>query len=186
MPGYGFSDKPTQRGFGPEQIAEGGAALMERLGYDRYGIQGGDWGSIVSRWHAFNYPARALGLHLNMLVGGRPPEGEDPSSPEEIERSRSRSSFYLGAVGVPNTAENAYAQIQGTKPQTVGYALHDSPSGQAAWIARMTGTVWHVSPIAESLMMKRLLIGRSSVAYKTIACCESDRNDTPRPQVSIR
>jgi pimeloyl-ACP methyl ester carboxylesterase len=127
MPGYGFSDKPRKPGFGPEQVAEVGAQLMARLGYERYGIQGGDWGSIVSQWHAFNQPDRAIGLHINMVIGGRPPEGDDPSSPEELARSRERSSFY-------NTAENAYGQIQGTKPQTLGYALHDSPSGQAAWI----------------------------------------------------
>ena len=129
MPGYGFSDKPRAPGFGPEQIAEVGAELMARLGYGRYGIQGGDWGSIVSRWHAFNHPDRAVGLHLNMLVGG-PPPGADPTEgvpPEELRRSRSRQSFY-------NTAENGYAQIQGTKPQTLGYALNDSPAGQAAWI----------------------------------------------------
>ena len=175
MPGYGFSDKPTQRGFGPEQIAEVGAALMERLGYDRYGIQGGDWGSIVSRWHAFNYPDRALGLHLNMLVGGRPPEGEDPSSPEEIERSRSRSSFYLGAVGVPNTAENAYAQIQSTKPQTVGYALHDSPSGQAAWIVEKFRAWCDCDGDAESVFTRDELLTNIMIYWVTGTATSSAR-----------
>ena len=130
MPGYGFSDKPREPGFGPEQIAEVGAQLMARLGYDRYGIQGGDWGSIVSRWHAFNHPDRAVGLHINMLVAGAPRGVDDPTAgvpPEELERSQARSSFY-------NTAESGYSQIQGTKPQTLGYALNDSPAGQAAWI----------------------------------------------------
>ena len=130
MPGYGFSDKPRAPGFGPEQIAEVNAALMARLGYDRYGIQGGDWGSIVSRWNAFNHPEQAIGLHINMLIAGAPRGEGDPAAgvpPEELERSRARSSFY-------NTAESAYSQIQGTKPQTLGYALNDSPVGQAAWI----------------------------------------------------
>ena len=129
MPGYGFSDKPRNPGFGPEQIAEVGAKLMARLGYDRYGIQGGDWGAIVSRWHAFNHPEHAVGLHLNMLTAG-PPPGDDPTAgvpPEELERSQARQAFY-------RTAESAYGQIQGTKPQTIGYALNDSPAGQAAWI----------------------------------------------------
>ena len=129
MPGYGFSDKPRNPGFGPEQIAEVGAKLMARLGYDRYGIQGGDWGAIVSRWHAFNHPEHAVGLHLNMLIAG-PPSGGDPTAgvpPEELERSQARQAFYT-------TSENAYGQIQGTKPQTLGYALNDSPAGQAAWI----------------------------------------------------
>ena len=130
MPGYGFSDKPSGPGFGPEQIAEVNAALMARLGYDRYGIQGGDWGSIVSQWHPFNHPDQAVGLHLNMLTAG-PPSGVDDQTagvpPEELERSRARQAFY-------NTDESGYSQIQGTKPQTLGYALNDSPVGQAAWI----------------------------------------------------
>ena len=130
MPGYGFSDKPRAPGFGPEQIAEVNAALMARLGYDRYGIQGGDWGSIVSRWNAFNHPEQAIGLHINMLIAAAPRGEGDPAAgvpPEELERSRARSAFY-------NTAESGYSQIQGTKPQTLGYALNDSPAGQAAWI----------------------------------------------------
>ena len=130
MPGYGFSDKPRGPGFGPEQIAEVNAALMARLGYDRYGIQGGDWGSIVSQWHAFNHPDQAVGLHLNMLTAGPPSGVDDPTAgvpPEELERSRARQAFY-------NTDESGYSQIQGTKPQTLGYALNDSPVGQAAWI----------------------------------------------------
>ncbi len=130
MPGYGFSDKPRRAGFGPEQIAEVNAALMERLGYDRYGIQGGDWGAIVSRWHAFNHPEHAVGLHLNMLIAGPPRGVDDPTAgvpAAELERSRARQSFY-------NTAESGYSQIQGTRPQTLGYGLNDSPAGQAAWI----------------------------------------------------
>ena len=126
----GFSDKPRQPGFGPEQIAEVGAQLMVRLGYERYGIQGGDWGAIVSRWHAFNHPEQAVGLHLNMLIAGAPAGVDDPAAgvpPAELERSQARRSFY-------NTAESGYSQIQGTKPQTLGYGLNDSPAGQAAWI----------------------------------------------------
>ena len=130
MPGYGFSDKPHRPGFGLEQIAEVNARLMARLGYERYGIQGGDWGSIVSRWHAFNHPDNAVGLHINMVVAGPPRGVDDPNAgvpPEELARSRERQAFY-------NTDENGYARIQGTKPQTLGYALNDSPAGQAAWI----------------------------------------------------
>jgi pimeloyl-ACP methyl ester carboxylesterase len=130
MPGYGFSDKPRRPGFGPEQIAEVNAQLMARLGYERYGIQGGDWGSIVSRWHAFNHPDNAVGLHINMVVAAPPRDVDDPNEgvpPEELARSRERQAFY-------NTDENGYSRIQGTRPQTLGYALNDSPAGQAAWI----------------------------------------------------
>ena len=116
MPGYGFSDKPRESGFGPEKIAEVGAKLMARLGYDRYGVQGGDWRSIVSRWHAFNHPEQVVGLHINMLVAGPPSGVDDPTAGvpvEELERSRARQAFYTGD-------ENGYARIQATKPQTVG------------------------------------------------------------------
>ena len=126
MPGYGFSDKPRSPGFGPEQIAETGAQLMARLGYDRYGVQGGDWGSIVSRWHAFSHPEHVVGLHLNMLVANPPSGADDPTEgvpPEELERTRARQAFYTGD-------ENGYARIQATRPQTLGYALNDSPAGQ--------------------------------------------------------
>lgn len=130
MPGYGFSDKPRGPGFGPERIAAIGAQLMARLGYERYGVQGGDWGAAVSRWHAFNHPDRVVGLHLNMMIAGPPAGVEDPAAgvpAAEMERSRARRAFYNGE-------ENGYARIQATRPQTLGYALNDSPAGQAAWI----------------------------------------------------
>ena len=101
MPGYGFSDKPRAPGFGLEQIAEVNASLMARLGYERYGIQGGDWGSLVSQCHAFNHPERAIGLHINMATAGPPSGVDDPTvgvPPEELERSQARQAFY-------NTAE---------------------------------------------------------------------------------
>jgi pimeloyl-ACP methyl ester carboxylesterase len=130
MPGYGFSDRPQVRGVGPEQVGDINAQLMERLGYERYGLQGGDWGAIVSRWHAFKHPSPVVGLHLNMLIAG-PPEGvADPEAgvPEaELARMRDRRAFFQGP-------ETGYSQIQGTKPQTLGYSLNDSPAGQAAWI----------------------------------------------------
>ena len=130
MPGYGFSDKPREPGFGPEQIADVNAKLMARLGYERYGTQGGDWGSIVSRWHAFKHPEQVAGLHINMVVAEPPAGVDDPTAgvpPEELQRSLARQAYYTGE-------ENGYAQIQGTKPQTLGYGLNDSPAGQAAWI----------------------------------------------------
>ena len=130
IPGYGFSDHPRNRGFGPEPAADLNAQLMERLGYERYGLQGGDWGSIISRWHAFKYPGQVIGLHLNVAGAPPPPGVEDPEAgiPEaELERMRARAAFFRGP-------EDGYSHQQGTKPQTLGYGLTDSPAGQAAWI----------------------------------------------------
>ena len=129
LPGYGFSGKPTERGYNPERMADVLAALMERLGYERYGAQGGDWGAIISRALAGNYGDRLIGLHSNFVTAGPPPGSADPNegvSAEELARRRERAESFADGRG--------YQAIQGTKPQTLGYGLNDSPAGLAAWI----------------------------------------------------
>jgi len=129
IPGFGFSDKPTERGYGPAQMGDIFAKLMERLGYDRYGAQGGDWGSAITRRVASEHPDKVIGLHLNLVFAGPPPGAANPEADvplAELERMRERQEFWA--------PEQGYSAIQGTKPQTLGYALNDSPAGQAAWI----------------------------------------------------
>ena len=129
LPGYGFSGKPTETGYNPERMADVLAGLMERLGYDRYGAQGGDWGAVISRVLAGNYGDRLIGLHSNRMTAGPPPGGADPNegvSAEELERRRERAEAF--------SDDGGYQAIQSTKPQTVGYGLNDSPAGLAAWI----------------------------------------------------
>jgi microsomal epoxide hydrolase len=128
LPGYGFSGVPEETGFNPERMADVLAGLMERLGYDRYGAQGGDWGAIISRVLAGNYGDRLIGLHSNFITGG-PPQGVDPTegvSAEEMALQRERAASFADGRG--------YQSIQGSKPQTLGYGLNDSPAGLAAWI----------------------------------------------------
>ncbi len=125
LPGFGFSDKPDEPGYSPEKIAHLLAALMERLGYQRYGLQGGDWGAIINRYHAFHYSDRVIGLHSNFVLADDA-GGQATATPEELEQRTRRAEYMLNEVG--------YQQIQGTKPQTIGYALNDSPAGLAAWI----------------------------------------------------
>ena len=171
MPGYGFSDKPREPGFGPEQIANTNAKLMARLGYDRYGVQGGDWGSIVSQWHAFNHADVVAGMHINMVVAGPPPDMEDPTAgvpPEELERSQARQAFYT-------TDENGYAQIQGTKPQTVGYGLNDSPVGQAAWIVEKFRAWCDCGGDPESIFTKDELLTNIMIYWVTETATSSAR-----------
>jgi len=170
IPGYGFSDKPRSPGFGPEQIAEVNAALMARLGYERYGIQGGDWGSIISSRHAFNHPEQTIGLHLNMLIGGPPPGGDptDGVPPEELARSQARRSFYT-------TAESGYSQIQGTKPQTLGYALNDSPAGQAAWIVEKFRAWCDCNGDPESIFTKDEMLTNITIYWVTQTATSSAR-----------
>ncbi len=129
LPGYGFSAAPTRPGTGPYQTAELWLRLMTGLGYQRFGAQGGDWGASVSTWMAHRFPEHVAGLHLNFIPGSyRPPLGEDapPLSSEEAD--------FLVTVAAWAEAEGGYRHIQGTKPQTLSYALTDSPVGLAAWI----------------------------------------------------
>ena len=128
LPGFGFSGKTAERGYSPERMSDILATLMARLGYERYGAQGGDWGGIISRSLAGNYPEHVIGLHSNFILGG-PAPGVDPTagvSPEEAAMREERTQAF--AEG------SAYQEIQGTKPQSLGWALNDSPAGLAAWI----------------------------------------------------
>lgn len=128
MPGYGFSDHPREPGMDPERIAALWAELMQGLGYARFGAQGGDWGSMVSTYLGFRHAQQVAGVHLNMVVAFPP----DPASPadgltqEELIPLMEAQQFLKEETG--------YQRIQGTKPQTLSYALNDSPAGLAAWI----------------------------------------------------
>ncbi len=126
LPGYGFSDKPTGTGWGVEKIADTWAALMARLGYDRYAAQGGDWGAMVTSCIGAQDPAHCLGIHLNMAIAPPTPESMDDLS--ELEQSA------LAGMQHYNDKDSGYSKQQSTRPQTLGYALVDSPAGQAAWI----------------------------------------------------
>lgn len=124
MPGYGFSQAARDPGMNVEQIARIEAALMQRLGYERYGAQGGDWGSAVSTELARVDADHCAGIHLNMVFAPPPPD-EQPS--EDHRKLLAKMKRFQGE-------ETGYSRIQGTKPQTLGYGLNDSPAGLAAWI----------------------------------------------------
>jgi microsomal epoxide hydrolase len=129
MPGYGFSGPTRTTGWDVQRVAEVEAKLMARLGYARYGAQGGDWGALVTTHLGLLDPGHVAGIHLNMVVAGPPPGVANPAeglSPKELQG--------LGDMAVFQKNETGYQQIQGTKPQTLGYALNDSPAGLAAWI----------------------------------------------------
>ncbi|CCM78259.1 epoxide hydrolase family protein [Rhizobium mesoamericanum] len=136
MPGYGFSGKPTTTGWGPDRIARVWAELMKRLGYQRYVAQGGDWGSPVSSAMARLAPEGLLGIHIN-LPAVVPPEvaavltqgGPAPDSLTAEERATFDALNTSAKMG-----NRSYAIMMGTRPQTVGYGLTDSPAGLAAWM----------------------------------------------------
>jgi pimeloyl-ACP methyl ester carboxylesterase len=125
LPGFGWSDKPASSGWGLERIARAWDALMVSLGYERYGAQGGDWGSAVSGTLGEVAPERVAAVHLNM-ASVAPGTFDDPT-PSELANRAAEREFQRSGRG--------YSAIQSTRPQTLGYALTDSPAGQAAWIA---------------------------------------------------
>ena len=128
MPGYGFSDHARTPGMDAEKIAALWAELMRGLGYPRFGAQGGDWGAMVSTYLGANHADVVCGIHLNMVIAFPP----DPANPldgltqDEVVDMMPMQTFLQEETG--------YQRIQGTKPQTLGYALNDSPAGLAAWI----------------------------------------------------
>jgi epoxide hydrolase len=127
LPGYGFSGKPTETGWGLERIAKAWTELMSRLGHgDHFVAQGGDWGSAVTSMLGTQAPAGLKAIHINMVFA-RPTE-EDMADLTPAEQAALLSLQDYGTKG------NGYAQQQSTRPQTLGYGLADSPVGQAAWI----------------------------------------------------
>jgi len=125
LPGYGFSGKPTDTGWTVQRIARAWALLMERLGYERYVAQGGDWGAAVTTALGASAPKGLAAIHLNMVVAF-PGRSESDCTDED----KARQDHYLRY----RKKEMGYYIQQMTRPQTLGYGLADSPSGQAAWI----------------------------------------------------
>jgi pimeloyl-ACP methyl ester carboxylesterase len=125
LPGYGFSGKPTTTGWGVPRVADAWIELMGRLGHDRWGAQGGDWGAAVTTAIGGRDTSGCIGIHLNMPLG-RP--GPDDEPVDDAERAA------LAALAHYQDRDSGYSKQQATRPQTLGYGLADSPAGQAAWI----------------------------------------------------
>lgn len=125
LPGYGFSDKPQATGWGVEKIADAWSTLMARLGYSQYFAQGGDWGSVITSYIARQDPEHCLGIHINMGIVAPDPNAENLTANE--------LSIMAGWKYYQDW-DSGYSKQQATRPQTLGYGLVDSPSGQAAWI----------------------------------------------------
>lgn len=136
IPGFGLSGPTRDTGWEFTRVAAAFAVLMERLGYRRYGAQGGDWGGAVSRELGRAHPDRVSGVHLNLLPGSSAvtePTALELAELTPYERERTLGSWRRGQEW--NREEAGYAVLQSTRPQTLAYALTDSPVGQLAWIA---------------------------------------------------
>ncbi|WP_369795106.1 epoxide hydrolase family protein [Halioglobus sp. HI00S01] len=126
LPGYGFSGKPTRTGMSADAIGRLWGKLMDRLGYDQYFAQGGDWGSIVTQAMGQSETEHCAGIHVNMPIAAPDPETMDDLTEAE-QQALTDLAFY-------NDWDSGYSKQQSTRPQSLGYGLADSPVGQMAWI----------------------------------------------------
>lgn len=160
LPGYGPSFTPGQKRFGVGDIADCFVELMTGvLGYPRFAAQGGDWGGFIASCLGVFHPDKLIGIHLNML--GLRPDLPPPPEPTEEERR------YLAEIAHWLKEETGYQWIQGTKPQTLAFALSDSPAGLAAWIAEKFRTWSDNDGTIESAISRDRLLGNISLYWFT-------------------
>jgi epoxide hydrolase len=164
IPGYGFSGPTQDRDWNVRRIAAAWDELMQRLGYQRYGAQGGDWGSAISRELGIVANEHIVGVHLNMLAPWVP----DNAELTDDERARVEKLRQFRTTG------SGYAAIQSTRPQTVAYGLTDSPAGQLAWIAEKFGE-WTDDGLPDDAVDRDQLLTNISVYWLTKTAGSSAR-----------
>ncbi|MGK2911783.1 MAG: epoxide hydrolase family protein [Sphingobium sp.] len=126
LPGYGFSEKPTAHGWNISRIAAAWITLMDRLGYDRWGTQGGDWGALVTEEIGRQAPPGCVGLHLNFCMIAL--------TPQEIADATFGERKMIADLRRYHDEQSSYLKMHTTSPQTLGYSLADSPAGLAGWM----------------------------------------------------
>jgi pimeloyl-ACP methyl ester carboxylesterase len=168
LPGYGFS-ADGGAGMNVKRIAEVFFELMTAvLGYQRFAVQGGDWGSAIASAIGHLFTANVIGVHVN-FVGLAPPEGRRAKDLDEDEKK------FLGEVDVFQRDETGYQQIQGTKPQTLAYGLNDSPAGLAAWIVEKFRTWSDCDGDVERRFTKDQLLTNVTIYWVTQSINSSTR-----------
>lgn len=159
LPGYGLSFRPGQPRFGVEQIADCMADLMSGLGHDRFAVQGGDWGASIGSSLAVRHAARLIGLHLNLLMVRRDALSL-PNMTEEERRYAEKLAHFM-------REETGYQWIQGTKPQTLAFALTDSPAGLAAWIGEKFRTWTDCDGLPENAVSRDRMLANIALYWFT-------------------
>jgi pimeloyl-ACP methyl ester carboxylesterase len=170
LPGYGFSDHALERGMDPKRIAGLWTRLMQKLGYGRFGAQGGDWGSVVSIMLGLDHAERMIGIHLNYIAGRFLLGGSLNAQPEE-----EIAKEYLGQLRAWWDAEGGYSHEQATKPQTLGYSLNDSPVGLAAWIIEKFRTWSDCAGEIDSILTRDELLTNIMIYWVTQTPASSAR-----------
>jgi pimeloyl-ACP methyl ester carboxylesterase len=181
LPGYGFSERPSSTGWDVPRIAAAWGELMGSLGYDRYVAQGGDWGSIVTSCLGARDP-RCVGIHLNMVIAEPGPDDQPLTEQEQA------ALVDLAEHGRTGTG---YSTQQGTRPQTLGYGLVDSPVAQAAWILEKFWAWTDCDTVPEDAIALDRLLDNVSVYWFTATGASSGRlywqgmRGYPREPVSV-
>ena len=166
LPGFGFSGKPTETGWSVTRIAAAWAELMKRLGYTHWAAQGGDWGAVVTSALGVLHPTGLLGIHLSSQYAF-PAQIPDSLSPEE-QYAVDTLAVYTGDMGGAN-------HLQGTKPETIGFALADSPAGQAAWIYDKFQSKTDNDGLAEDALSRDEILDAISLYWFTNSAASSAR-----------
>ncbi len=164
LPGYAFSGPTTSRGWHPGRVGRAWAELMARLGYERYVAQGGDWGSFVTTQVGLADPKHCAGVHVNMLAPI--PMTEDHTEEEDE---------FVAGMAAYNDRDSGSFKEQSTKPQTIGYALDDSPVGLAAWIVEKFRTWSDCDGDVERSFTKDQLIDNLMVYWVTTTAHSAGR-----------
>ena len=167
LPGYAFSGKPTSPGWNTEKIGRAWSQLMPRLGYPKYVAQGGDWGAIVTTAIGLNDTKNCLGIHLNMPI-----VTPDPATMNDLtEREKSA----LAGMQHYQDWDSGYSKQQSTRPQTLGYGLADSPSGQAAWIIEKFWSWMDCNGHPENVLTRDELLDNVMLYWLTNSAASSAR-----------
>ena len=166
LPGFGFSEKPTETGWNANRIAHAWVELMRRLRYDDWCAHGGDWGAVVTTALGAMRPDGLLGIHLSTPYAFPDPI-PDTLTPEERGAVEGMA-LYAGLLGGSN-------HLQGTKPETVGFALADSPAGQAAWIYEKFQSKTDNHGLAEDALSVDAMLDTISLYWFTNSAASSAR-----------
>jgi pimeloyl-ACP methyl ester carboxylesterase len=157
IPGYGLSGPTREPGWTTDRVAKAWAELMARLGYRRYGAQGGDWGAFISPELGRLDPDHVVGVHLNAATFGFIPFG--PVDPDELASFTDAEKQRLDRLKVSTAGPgNGYFEVQATRPQTLAYALSDSPVGQLAWIVEKYKEWTHAADVPEDAVDRDQLL----------------------------
>ncbi|MDQ2857127.1 MAG: epoxide hydrolase 1 [Candidatus Eremiobacteraeota bacterium] len=181
LPGYGFSERPSVPGTTAGVIADLWAELMTTLGYERFGAQGGDWGSAISTHLGIEHARRIVGVHLNYMFRAFLPSRRSLGT-----NAHPDETAYFDDVARWYAAEGGYSHLQGTKPQTLAFALGDSPAGLAAYIVEKFRTWSDCGGSVESVFSKDTLLTNVAIYWFTATIGSSMHLYWERERASMR